>query len=106
MTPTKGCRMFNRQKPAEQLSLEKEIASVHADMAGLDALTQPDEYKAALKRLDKLHALHAPYRRERVNPNTLITTAGSVASIIIIVGYERSHVFSSAAKNFVRQIGK
>lgn len=96
--------MFARKKSPEQIALEKEIASIHADLAGIDALSQPDLHKTALKNLEKLHKLLDAYRPERVSPNTVITTAGSVLSILVIVGYERGAVFTSAAKNFVRQI--
>lgn len=97
--------MFARKKSPEQLALEKEIASVHADLAGIDSQTEPDKHKTALENLERLHKLLDAYRPERVNPNTVITTVGSVASVVVIVSYERvGNVFTSSAQKFVRMI--
>lgn len=92
--------MFKKKpKSPEQIALEKEIASVHASMAGFD--TESDEFAQCMEHLDRLHKLLDAYRPEKINPNSVITAAGSLAGIVLIVSYERAHVFTSAAKNFV-----
>lgn len=94
--------MFNRKKSPEQIELEELITDAKQHMIGIDVDTE--EYTRARENLEGLHKMLSEYRSVRVDPNTVIATTGSVLSVGIIVGYERLHVFSSAARNFVRQV--
>ena len=93
--------MFKRTKPDEQVALEKEIASVHASMTGMEA--HDEEYAKCMKHLSELHKLLDAYRSERVNPNTVITTLGSFFSVAYIVSSEQVRPFTSKAIQFVKQ---
>lgn len=43
-------------------------------------------------------------RKTRIDPNTVISAAVSVGSIILIIIYENRHVFATAAKNFIPKV--
>lgn len=90
--------MFRKKSP-EQDALEKSIADVHASMIGFDV--ESDEYAKCAAHLKELHSLLDSYRSERVNPNTVISTLGSIAGIAVIVGYEQVRPFASKAVQFV-----
>jgi hypothetical protein len=43
--------------------------------------------------------------RDRLSPNTALAVAGALAQVGIIVAYERIHVFTSRAQNFMIKPG-
>jgi hypothetical protein len=87
--------IFGNEKPSP---LDKQIASVLNDMDEYG----PDspEYPKLLKHLDKLYKMKARDRRQHVSPDTLANVAGTLLSVLIIVGYERAHVMASKALGF------
>jgi hypothetical protein len=89
--------MFNSNK--EKSDLDKAIDAVHARMNRIG----PDdpEYKQQLKYLERLSKLRADSRWKRPDTNTILSVAGSVLGIAIIVGYERANVMTSKAINLV-----
>lgn len=89
--------MFNLKK--EKSDLDKAIDAVHARMHRIG----PDdpEYKQQLKYLERLSKLRAESRWKRPDTNTMLSVAGTVAGILIIVGYERTNVLTSKAMNLV-----
>jgi len=86
---------LRKPKTPEQIALEKAIADIHAHMVGCDV--DSPEYATCATHLKDLHALLEHYRSERINPNVVITTVGSLAGVLTIVNYERFAVFVSKA---------
>lgn len=57
------------------------------------------EYVKSLEQIEKLYKLRAP-RPELQKPvslDTVLTVAGNLTGIVMILGYERAHVLSSKA---------
>lgn len=59
------------------------------------------EYNDALTNLERLHKLKEGNRRERVKSDTIVIAACNIVGILIIVGYERSHVMITRAKDHI-----
>jgi hypothetical protein len=60
------------------------------------------EWNASMDRLERLIELRgktSPARR--VSPDTLALVAGNLLGILVIVGYEHSHVMVSKASGFI-----
>lgn len=53
------------------------------------------EYPEMLKVLEKLHDLERKERRAPVSNDTIVTVAGSLAGILMIIVYEQKHVITS-----------
>lgn len=92
--------MFKSKK--EPSDLDKAIAAVHARMNRIG----PDdpEYKQQLKYLERLSKLKSESRWKRPDTNTLLSVAGTLAGIAIIVGYERTNVLTSKALGLVPKV--
>lgn len=97
--------MFN-QKSSNETNLEAQIDAVLASMQACRD-KHSDDYNQLVENLKTLYALkeNEVSPRERVNLNTVLTVAGSVASVLVIVGYERAHVLTSKALSHVVKIG-
>ena len=67
----------------------------------------PDEYMKKLEVVERLEALtRKKPPRWRVSPDTAATIFTNLASILIIVGYEHTHVITSKAYGtFIRRDG-
>lgn len=90
-------------KPVEPVDepLEKAIDDVLREMRGHDVTS--DEYTKCVKQLRDLYDLR-PKRVNGVSPDVMLTVAGNLLGIVLIVGHERAHVVTSKALAFVRQI--
>lgn len=82
-------------------ALEQTIQELHSDMKGVDPETKPEIYKGMRKELERLYALQEQERKRRVSPDVLITVAGNLAVVLIIVYFERGAVMVSKAKDYV-----
>lgn len=61
-----------------------------------------DEYSNTADQLLKLHKLRDESNsRKRVSPDALVQVAGSLAGIVAILSYERTHIITTKALGFV-----
>lgn len=75
--------------------LDTPIAAVLAEIEqyGPDS----EEYPKLISYLERLTRLKAETRPKGVSPDTYVTTAGTLFSVLIIVWYEHAHVLTSKA---------
>lgn len=83
--------------------LDELIATVLSEMNehGVDSPEYPDQ----LSYLERLHELKAKNRPERLKRDTLVTVAGNLMGILLIVAYEQHHVMTSKGMSFIRPNG-
>lgn len=79
--------------------LDITIAEILTDMQGFNA--ESPEYERLLARVERLSKLKAETRFRRVSPDTIAVVAGNILGILIIVAYERGHVMTTRAKEYV-----
>lgn len=79
--------------------LDATIAEILTDMQGFNA--ESPEYERLLARVERLSKLKAETRFWRVSPDTLAIVLGNILGILIVVGYERGHVMTTRAKEYV-----
>lgn len=94
--------LFKKKTPTEKSGLEKAIDSVLSDLESYDS--DSPEYARSADQLVKLHALKANESPNRVSADTAAIVAGNLAGILIIVGYERTHVAASKALSFLSKL--
>lgn len=97
MEATERKRMLGRWRNPTPLDIA--IAEILRDMQGYDPETP--EYERLLTRLERLNKLRTEHRRWRFSPDTVLLVAGNLVGILIIVGYERGHVMTTRAKEYV-----
>ena len=86
--------MFKKPK-AEKTGLETTIDNLISEMAGHEGGSE--EYTKMTDNLETLYKLKAEDKPDRVDLNTIAIVAGNLAGILIIVGFEKSHVMTSKA---------
>lgn len=59
------------------------------------------EFQAALEQLERLNRMKAESQKSVVSADTAAIVLGNIVGILIIVGYERGHVVTTRAKDFV-----
>lgn len=79
--------------------LQEAIDDIFEEMKPL--CSDDPEYAKMREQLSELYALKSAKDSSTVDPNAVITVAGSLAGILLIVGFERSNVLTSKALNFV-----
>lgn len=79
--------------------VDEAIGKVLTEMRQYDLET--DEYKVAIDNLERLMKMRTEERRNRISPDTILIVAGNLLGILIMVGYERTHVMTSKAMTFV-----
>jgi hypothetical protein len=84
--------MFDRNKDER---LDRLIASLEDDMLGQDPAST--DYTKKVVMLDRLYEMKAKNRPSRVSRDTLITVAGNLAAVLIIVLVERDGIITSKA---------
>lgn len=94
--------MFTLKLDREPTGLEKAIDNVLSEMDGLSA--DSDEYAKMVNQLVKLHSMKTHESPRRPSPDALLSALASVASILLIVNFERVHVVTSKALGFVPKI--
>lgn len=95
--------MFTK-KPAEKTGLERareDALDVLNDYAPVD-----DEYKTILKRVVTLSNLMEKEAPEKLSINALLPVIGTIASVVVIVGYEQRQVLTSKALQFLPKLLK
>lgn len=89
--------MFEVRKPEEDSGLQTAIDTVYSEMAGVSC--DSDEYCKMVDQQVKLYSLKETPKR--VSPDTLAIVIGNVIGILAIIGYERAHIATSKALQFV-----
>jgi len=82
----------------ELTALEKAIDQVLKEMETVTA--DSPEFAKMVDRLVTLHKA-LPEKERKVKWDTLITVAGNLAGIVMILSFERAHVVTSKALSFV-----
>lgn len=91
--------MFDN-KPTEPSELDQAITHVHTVIQMTDPYS--DEFAASVDQLVKLHTLRETHKPSmRVSPDVLLTVAGNLLGIAIIVFHEREHVITTKALSFL-----
>jgi hypothetical protein len=90
--------MLIKRKNEDQ-GLQNVIDQHLASMINAD--TGSTEYQRQVDQLTKLYSLKEKPSDKRVSPDTLVTVAGNLAGILMIVGHEKAHVVTSKALGFI-----
>jgi hypothetical protein len=77
--------------------LDNAIDKVFTEMSGESS--DSEEYSKMVEQLVRLYSLKP--KSKRVSPDTLAIVLGNLLGVLIIVGYERAHIMTSKATNFV-----
>lgn len=90
-----------KKKIKEKTELEKEIECVEKSLRNLED-TSSQEYESGLKTLERLEKIQSDRLsrekpKRKVDPNTVLSIAGELVSMGLIMGYERLHVLSTKA---------
>ena len=84
------------QKPsAEKTGLENTIDNLITQMSNEEGHTE--SYSAMVRNLETLYKLKAEDKPDRVKLDTIAVVAGNLLGVLIIVGFEKSHVMTSKA---------
>ena len=89
--------MFKRP-PKKQSKIMLEIEELHDELEYHDKSSA--EYAAIIKQVEALYKLDRDVKFV-IDPNTMLIVGGNILGIILILGYERAHVVTSKALNFV-----
>lgn len=88
--PTSGLEALRRE--AVRVALENPVGS--------------DEYKTAMKAVERLSNLIVKEKREPLSWNTVIPAAGTLAAVLVITDFERLNVITSKAVQFLPKLLK
>jgi hypothetical protein len=69
-----------------------------------DTPIDSDDYDTMLKRLERLTALRRTPVDRRPSPDVLVAAGANILGILLIVGHERSHILTSKAVMFLKQM--
>lgn len=89
------------QKPPTDHQLQAAIDRIYSELNNFDP--DSDEYAKHVSQLSKLYALKENPSDKRVSPDTWVTAGAYLLGIIVIVGYERTHVVTSKAMAFIKK---
>jgi len=87
--------MFQKPKDSNVQGLETAIDTLISEMASHEGETE--EYAKMVDNLKTLYTLKLEDKPDRVKLDTIAIVAGNLLGIIIIVGFEKSHVMTSKA---------
>jgi hypothetical protein len=92
--------LVKKPTPTESSGLVKAIDRLVAQMSETGCETK--EYASMTDQLIKLTKLQEETTsKKRVSPDTLAMIVGNLAGIVLIIGYERTHIVTSKALGFV-----
>lgn len=91
--------MFARKPNPEVEELNRAITDVHSHLD--DYPPESKEYAAMADQLVKLYAQKKEIPSKRPSPDALVTVAGNLFGILVIVIYEKHNVFTSKALGFI-----
>lgn len=90
--------MFNKTQPEEDHpELEDAITKALLELQNHHPYTT--EYIKTLEQIETLYKLKAPKPElsKPISLDTVLTVAGNLAGIVVVLGYERAHVLTSKA---------
>lgn len=87
--------MFQKPQSSNAKGLETTIDTLISEMAGHEGSTE--EYTKMADNLETLYKLKAEEAPDRIKLDTIAVVAGNLLGILIIVGFEKSHVMTSKA---------
>lgn len=87
--------MFQKPKDSNVQGLETTIDHLISEMASREG--DSEEYTKMTDNLETLYKLKLEDKPDRVKLDTIAIVAGNLLGIIIIVGFEKSHVMTSKA---------
>lgn len=93
--------MFTKTE-TEKSGLDKVIDDLLANMHSAEC--DSEEYAKMADQLEKIYKLKEVDSKKRVSPDTLALIGGNLAGILIIVGYEHSHIVTSKALSFLNKL--
>ena len=79
--------------------LADEIDRVRRQMLHVELYSE--EYSKLLGHFERLSQMQNESGSRRVSPDTMVLVAGNLLGIVVIVGYERMHVITSRAIQFI-----
>ncbi|QBZ73590.1 hypothetical protein SEA_ROSAASANTEWAA_26 [Streptomyces phage RosaAsantewaa] len=92
--------MLNLKKTNDPTPLDAEIDRLLNRLS--EIAPDSDEYAKTNEQLIKLYKLNEDTNsKKRVSPDALAQVAGSLAGIVLILGYERAGIITSKAMSFV-----
>ena len=91
--------MSTKKYEIEKSGLDKAIDSVLREMESLTA--DSPEFERMVNQLDKLYKMKQSVAPARISPEVVLTVAGNLAGIGMILGYEKANVITSKALNFI-----
>jgi len=92
--------MFTKPKP-EKTRLEQAIDNLLERLVEND---DPEDTAKIVDQLSKLYKMKEFDTPRHVSPDTLLLVIGSLAGIVLIIGYERANVVTSKALAFVLKL--
>lgn len=87
-------QIFDRKKTDLDIVIDELVVR-------MQKTTDPDAYSTYVEQLVKLNAVR---NTRRVSPDVLFNVAGSIAGVLLVLGYEHGHVITSKAFSLVRSI--
>lgn len=91
--------MSTKKYEVSKSGLDKAIDSVLHEMESLTA--DSPEFERMVNQLEKLYKMKQSVAPARISPETVLTVAGNLAGIGMILGYEKANVITSKALNFI-----
>lgn len=88
--------MLKKREPSD---LDEAMHEVYSEMKGFTA--DSDEYCKMTDQLIKLHSMQTLDKSRRISPDTAATIGANLLGIALVLHYERLHVVTSKALNFV-----
>jgi hypothetical protein len=85
----------------ENKTLDDLIADIQNEMKTMSWIHE--DYTTRLTVLERLYELKAKDRPPRISHDTLLTVGGQLLGILVIVGYERSHVMMSKGLSLLKR---
>lgn len=83
----------------KKTDLDKAIDSVFQEMETINA--DSEEYSKMVQQLETLYKIRSSTKDNRVDVNTVVTVAGNLLGIVMILNYERLHIVTTKALGFV-----
>lgn len=91
--------MFTKKKQEAPSKLDEAIDRLHSEMENING--DSEEYAALVDQLAKLHKIKNENKPDRVSKDALVSMAGNLAGIALIINHERLHVITTKALGFV-----
>jgi uncharacterized membrane protein len=99
-TTYKGEMMLGRIPKPMKLKLDVVVCKLLDDM--IDYGPDSPEYPMLLQNLEKVSAIQDNKSKTKLDPNTVLSVAGTLLGILTMVAYEQKHVMTSKTLGFLK----